>query len=227
MPIRPSSRSSQETCDPSPGTSPNARSSKMPPSDSLRLRSTLISSTIARVASGSRQRTGDSSTAAKSASVRPSRSGARTDPICVTCETISTPTARRNALASPPPATRAAVSRALARSSTLRTSREAVLPHAGEIRVAGAREVHLGHLGLDRPGVHPLLPVGVVAVGDLERDGATERAAVADARSDLGGVPLDLHAPAAAVTELSARHVAVDGLAVELEPRGQSLDDAW
>ena len=66
MPIRPSSRSSQETCEPSPGTSPNARSSKTPPSDSLRLRSTLISSTIARVASASRQRTGESSTAAKS-----------------------------------------------------------------------------------------------------------------------------------------------------------------
>ena len=40
----------------------------------------------------------------------------------MTCETISTPSARRNALASAPPATRAAVSRALARSSTLRTS---------------------------------------------------------------------------------------------------------
>ena len=52
MPIRPSSRSSQETCEPSPGTSPNARSSKTPPSDSLRLRSTLISSTIARARLG-------------------------------------------------------------------------------------------------------------------------------------------------------------------------------
>ena len=40
----------------------------------------------------------------------------------MTCETTSTPSARRNALAIAPPATRAAVSRALARSSTLRTS---------------------------------------------------------------------------------------------------------
>ncbi len=40
----------------------------------------------------------------------------------MTCETISTPRARRNAFASAPPATRAAVSRALARSSTLRMS---------------------------------------------------------------------------------------------------------
>ena len=122
MPIRPSIRSSQDTCEPSPGVSPKARSSKMPPSDSLRLRSTLISSTIARDTSGSRQRTGDSSTPAKSSSARSARSGARTEPICVTCETTSTPTARRNAFASAPPATRAAVSRALARSRTLRTS---------------------------------------------------------------------------------------------------------
>ena len=122
MPIRPSIRSSQDTCEPSPGVSPNARSSKIPPSDSLRLRSTLISSTIARDTSGSRHRTGEASTSAKSASARSLRSGARTEPIWMTCETTSTPTARRNALASAPPATRAAVSRALARSSTLRTS---------------------------------------------------------------------------------------------------------
>ena len=121
-PIRPSRRSSHDTCEPSPGTSPNARTSKTPPSDSLRLRSTLISSTIPLEASGSRQRTGEASTSPKSSSARPSGSGARTEPICVTCETISTPRARRNAFASAPPATRAAVSRALARSSTLRMS---------------------------------------------------------------------------------------------------------
>src|SRR3954447_1324887 len=121
-PISPSRRSSQETCEPSPGTSPNARTSKTPPSDSLRLRRTLISSTIAADASASRQRTGEASTSAKSPRASPLRSGACTDPICVTWETTSTPTARRNALASAPPATRAAVSRALARSSTLRTS---------------------------------------------------------------------------------------------------------
>ena len=55
-------------------------------------------------------------------SAAPSRSGASTLPIWTTCERTSTPSARRNARASAPPATRAAVSRALARSSTLRTS---------------------------------------------------------------------------------------------------------
>ena len=122
MPMRPSSRSSHDTCEPKPGASPNARSSKIPPSDSLRLRSTLISWTIAALASASRQRTGDASTSAKSSNARSVRSGARTEAICVTWETTSAPTARRKALASAPAATRAAVSRALARSSTLRTS---------------------------------------------------------------------------------------------------------
>ena len=62
----------------------------------------------------------------------------------------------------------------------------------------------------DRPGAHPLLPVGVVAVGDLQRDRPAERAPVAHSARDLGAVALDLHAPAAAVAELAAGHVAVD-----------------
>jgi hypothetical protein len=103
---------------------------------------------------------------------------------------------------------------------------EAVLPHAGEVGVAGAREVDLRDRVLHRPRVHPLLPVGVVAVGDLERHRAAQRAAVADAGGDLRGVLLDLHPPATAVAELAAGHVAVDGGEVELQARGQALDDA-
>ncbi len=78
--------------------------------------------TIARLDSGSRQRTGSSSTPAKSPNDGVGPSGTFTVPICTTCDRIDTPSAPRNALASAPPATRAAVSRALARSSTLRTS---------------------------------------------------------------------------------------------------------
>ena len=102
----------------------------------------------------------------------------------------------------------------------------AVLPGADEVGVPGPRQVHLGHLRVDRPRAHPLFPVRVVAVGDLQRDRAAERAPVADAGRDEGAVGLDLHAAAAAVAELAARHVAVDRLAVELEPGGQALDDA-
>ena len=43
---------------------------------------------------------------------------------------------------------------------------------------------------------------------------------------DLGAVALDLHPPAAAVAELAAGHVAIDRGEVELEARGQALDDA-
>ncbi len=52
-----------------------------------------------------------------------------------------------------------------------------VLLRADEVGVAGARQVHLGDgLRSDRPGAHALFPVGVVAVGDLQRDRAAERA---------------------------------------------------
>src|SRR5947208_16268386 len=49
---------------------------------------------------------------------------------------------------------------------------------------------------------------------------------MADAARDIGGVTLDLHAPAAPVAGLAASHVGVDGLAVELEARRDALDDA-
>jgi hypothetical protein len=119
---RPSIRVSQETCEPSPGTSPNARTSNTPPSDSFALRAALISSTIASLAAASRQRTGDSSTSAKSSGSSSSGAGAVTEPIPITWLWTSTPSRRRNAFARAPAATRAAVSRALARSRTLRTS---------------------------------------------------------------------------------------------------------
>ena len=60
---------------------------------------------------------------------------------------------------------------------------------AGEVGVARARQVHLVHLGVHRPGVHPLLPVLVVAVLDPHRHRAAERAPVADARGDLARGP--------------------------------------
>ena len=102
----------------------------------------------------------------------------------------------------------------------------AVFLGADQVGVARARQVDLvGREPLDRPGVHPLLPVGVVAVGDQQGDRAAERAAVADAGADLDGVGLDLHPAAAAVAELAPRHVAVERLAVELQPRRHALDD--
>ena len=102
----------------------------------------------------------------------------------------------------------------------------AVLLGADQVGVTGARQVDLvGLEALDRPRVHPLLPVGVVAVGDEDRDRAAQGAAVAHAGADLDRVGLDLHPPAAPVAELAPRHVAVERLAVELEPGRHALDD--
>ena len=158
--------------------------------------------------------------------MRSSRSAALTEAIWVTWLWTSTPSAVRKPRAIEPAATRAAVSRALARSSTLRMS---VWPYFwAPTRSAwpGPRQVDLvGLEPLDRPGVHPLLPVGVVAVGDEDGDRAAERAPVAHAGADLDRVGLDPHPPAAAVAELAPRHVAVERLAVELEPGRHALDD--
>ena len=128
-------------------------------------------------------------------------------------------------MASAPAATRAAVSRALARSKHVANVGVAELEQAGEVGVAGPRRVDLLDLGVHRPGAHPLLPVGVVAVRDQDRDRAAERSAVAHAGADLDRVALDLHPAAAPVAELAAGHLAVEALAVELEARGKALDD--
>ena len=103
---------------------------------------------------------------------------------------------------------------------------ELVLLGADQVRVARPGQMHLGDRLLDGPRVHPLFPVGVVAVGDLERDRAAQRPAVPDARGDLGAVALDLHAPAAPVAELAAGHVPVQVLLGELQPGGKALYEA-
>ncbi len=104
-----------------------------------------------------------------------------------------------------------------------------VLLHADQVGVAGPRQVDLrdclGVLG-QRPGAHAVFPVGVVAVAHLQRDGSSQRDPVAHAGGDLGGVALDLHAPAAAVAELAPGEVGVQHVLVEREARGQALDDA-
>ncbi len=101
----------------------------------------------------------------------------------------------------------------------------AELEQAGEVGVAGARRVDLVHVGLDRPGIHALLPVGVVAVCDQHGNRAAECLPVTHAGADLDRIALDLHPPAPAMPELAPGHVGIDARAIELEPRGQALDD--
>ena len=223
---RPSRRSSQEMCEPIPGTRPNARTSNTPPSDSLALRARSISATIASLASASRQRTGDSSTPSKSSRRRlvALRRGDRADPRDVGEDRRRRARAGRPWPAPRPPRGRRSRARE-ARSSTLRTSlwpyfmAPARSAWPGRGRWTSATSASTGH------GIHALLPVAVVAVVHAQADRAAERAAVAHAGRDLGAVLLDLHAPAAPVTELAPGEVAVDVLGAQLEPGRKALDD--
>ncbi len=105
---------------PSPGGSPYTTTSTTPPSVSPSLRAASTSATIRADVAASAQRTGSSSIRGRSAGAGGGvPSGTVTEPSATTCETISTPSACSSILlATSPSATRAAVSRALARSRT-------------------------------------------------------------------------------------------------------------
>jgi hypothetical protein len=137
-----------------------------------------------------------------------------------TRERTATPHAARRRRATAPAATLAAVSLALARSSTSRRSARSYLSAPGQVGVPRARRAH--RLGRAREGLwaHAPRPVGEVAVLDAQRDGRAEGLAAAHARLDADDVALDLHAPAAAVAALSPREVAVDVLGEEGRPAG-------
>ena len=94
---------------------------------------------------------------------------------------------------------------------------EVVLLHADEVGVPGARPrqrraAAAGLLGqLDRVGAHHLDPLRPFGVADAQRDRAAERESVADAARDVERVLFELHARAAAVAELAAGEVGLDG----------------
>ena len=140
----------------------------------------------------------------------------------------------------PPAATRAAVSRADARSRTFRTSLKpyfsapARSAWPGRTRVTGValllpsaadaarlRGVVVGQ-ALDLHDRGPVLPV---PVGDEEEDRRAERHAVADAGDDVGGVVLDRLAGAAPVAALAAGEVDRQLLGRQGEPGRHALDD--
>ena len=92
----------------------------MPPTVFPASRASLIRATIRSSAAGSGQRSGLSSDSSR---VRVQACGSTaTPPTSAVKDQMSMPSAWRSAFATPPAATRAAVSRADARSSTLRTS---------------------------------------------------------------------------------------------------------
>ena len=136
-----SRRRSQWTYDPSPMGTPVATTSNTPPTVSPASRASSMRAIIAASASGSGQRRGDASASSRE---RLARAGSTaTPPTSAVNDHTSMPSSRRNARATPPAATRAAVSRADARSSTLRTSSWPYLsaparsPWPGRTRVTG------------------------------------------------------------------------------------------
>jgi len=115
-----SSRRSQWTYEPRPMGRPCATTSKTPPTVSPAERASSIRAIIAVSASGSGQRNGEASASSRD---RVALAGSRaTPPTSAVNDQTSMPSSRRKARATAPAATRAAVSRADARSSTFRTS---------------------------------------------------------------------------------------------------------
>ena len=102
---------------------------------------------------------------------------------------------------------------------------EAVLLHAGEIRVAGT---HLGERRLRRSGSRahllvPLVAAEPLAVLDLDRHGRPERAAVAHTTDQCEFVGLEALAGAAAVSEPAAAHLCLDLLDGDRKSRRETL----
>ena len=120
------------------------------------------------------------------------------------------PSGASSCLASAPAATRAAVSRALARSRIARTDARYLIeplrsPWPGRGRARSSICVDL-----------------VVLVGDQQGDGAAQRDAAPDAAEDVDVIGLDLLPAAAAIAALAAAQLGVDRLRLELRRRRES-----
>src|SRR5581483_8308222 len=107
---------------------------------------------------------------------------------------------------------------------------EAVLQHAGEIRVAGAGQrdrlpALALRLALRRPRAHPPPPVLVVAVADDEGERRAERPPVTEPGEHLDLVGLDLLPRAAPVALLAPPQVLVDRGLLEHEAGREAADD--
>ena len=191
-----------------------------------------IAATIAFDASGSRLRTGSSSSRATSSAPGTRPAGAVTPPSPTTCETIR---ARRPARGScwPPGRGRPGPrSRGRRRAPGSAGLVEVVLLHADQVGVAGPgpgqRRVagQLVQLGLvDRVGRHDLLPLGPLGVAHLDRDRSAHGLAVPDAAEDRDLVLLELHPGAAAVAEPAPGQGVGDVVGGDRDVGGQALED--
>ena len=213
---RPSSRSSHETCEPRPTTAPYARTSthrratRSPGAGRRCAQPSRASSP--RPDSGPARRRRRRRPRARAARRTRARRSSRSD---VTCETTSTPSSRQERLAERPARdARRGLACAGAFEHVAHVG-ETVFHDAGEVRMTGPGQMDLLDRRVDRPRIHPLLPIREVPVRDAQRDRAADRRAVPDPRRRLRGVALDLHAPAAPVSELAARHLTVDRVPID------------
>ena len=139
---------------------------------------------------------------------------------------------RRYRRASSPSATRAAVSRALARSSTGLASwcpyfcipARSAWPGRG--RVSGAARPRSSRRpGGHRVGRHHRVPLGPLGVADADRDRPAERHAVPHAAGDLRLVLLELHPRAPAVPGPAPGQRGGHVRGADLDARGQAFAD--
>src|SRR6185312_3656263 len=105
-----------------------------------------------------------------------------------------------------------------------------VLEHARQVGMARTRpcDDSLPRLGitLAQGGIHDLLPILPIAVGNEHRDWGANRRASSHAGQNLDSVLLDLHASAAAVALLPTREIDVDVLRGNRKAGGHALEDA-
>ena len=136
----------------------------------------------------------------------------------------------RNWRAIAPIATRDAVSRALARSSTLRmsswpyltTPARSAWPGRGRVTAGRSRRGAFGRLRLD---VHRALPVLPILVGDHQRDRRTGGEAVADAAQRLRPIGFDGHPAAAAVAALAPPQFGGDRVEIDRQTGRHAFED--
>ena len=189
---------------------------------------------MAADSSRSKQRSGSSSMIARSSSVGSTPSaGPATEPSSTTWLSSVMPYACwRKLVATRPSATRAAVSRALARSRIGRASSKSYFcmptrsacpgPRPGQRGVAGATGQHLV---VDRIGRHHGLPLGPLGVADLDGDRSALGLAVPDTAEDGDLIGLELHPGPATEAEPAPRERVGDVGAGHLYVGRESLQD--
>ena len=158
-------------------------------------------------------------------------SGTRTGPIATVCDTVRMPSSARNARATAPSATRAAVSRALARSSTGRASSKPYFcmptrsAWPGRGRVSGAPR--------PRPSVAGSMGSGLMTSCHFGHSVLPMRSAMGLPRLSPWRTPPEIASSScsnfmrgtAAVAELAAREVGADGVERDGDTGGKTLED--